>query len=149
MRKITEIIVHCTATQEGVPVTVEQINKWHKQRGWSGIGYHYVIDLEGNIHKGRSVEIMGAHAKGHNLHSIGVVYVGGLDKNMKPKDTRNELQKVALIKLLEDLKTKYPTAVILGHRDTSPDLNKNGIIEQSEWIKMCPCFDAKKEYKNI
>lgn len=148
-RIITDIVVHCTASKEGVDMTVEQIRRIHKANGWSDIGYHYVIDLDGHIHTGRDVDISGAHVSGHNAHSIGVVYVGGLDKNGKPKDTRTEAQKAALLSLLLNLRRLYPTSVIKGHRDYSPDLNHNGIIEPKEWIKACPCFDAMREYRKI
>lgn len=148
-RKITDIVLHCTASREGVPLTVEDIRRIHKSNGWSDIGYHYVIDLDGNRHPGRDVDIIGAHVKGHNAHSIGVVYVGGLDSNGKPKDTRTEMQKVALLMLLMELKRIYPEACISGHRDFSPDLNGNGIIEPREWIKDCPCFDARQEYGRL
>lgn len=136
MRKITEIIVHCSATPEGQNFTVEDIDRWHKQKGWQGIGYHYVIELDGSVHKGRNEEVIGAHCLGHNTYSIGVCYIGGLDKWAKaPKDTRTDAQKQALIDLLKSLKEKYPNAIIYGHRDFSK--------------KDCPCFDAKNEYKNI
>lgn len=136
MRKITEIIVHCSATPEGQNFTVEDIDRWHKQKGWQGIGYHYVIYLDGSVHKGRNEEVIGAHCLGHNAYSIGVCYIGGLDKWTKAhKDTRTEAQRRALIDLLKSLKEKYPNAIIYGHRDFSK--------------KDCPCFDAKNEYKNI
>jgi N-acetylmuramoyl-L-alanine amidase len=97
MRKINKIILHCTATPEGRHTTVEDIRRWHKAQGWSDIGYHYVVYLDGSVHEGRPVDIVGAHTKGHNTGSISVVYVGGIDKmNLKPKDTRTEEQKEAL-----------------------------------------------------
>lgn len=142
-------MVHCTATQEGRNFMANDIDRWHKQRGWKSIGYHYVVDLNGNIEKGRPDWKIGAHVKGHNHHSIGVVYVGGLDKNLSPKDTRTQAQKKALKQLLKTLKKQYPKAVILGHRDFSKDINGNGVIEPFEFIKACPCFNAKQEYKNL
>lgn len=135
MRKINEIIVHCTATQDGKNIKVEDINRWHKERGWNMIGYHYVVYLDGTIHQGRSEEQIGAHCLKHNTNSIGVVYVGGLDAEGKPKDTRTEAQKQGLRKLLTELKRKYPKAVIRGHRDFA--------------AKACPSFDATREYKDI
>ena len=110
MRRIDEIIIHCTATIEGKDFRARDIDKWHKQRGWKGIGYHYVIDLDGTIEKGRPESEIGAHTVGHNRYSIGVVYVGGLDKNGKPKDTRTEEQKEALLEILRQLLCKYPKA---------------------------------------
>lgn len=155
-RRIDYIVVHCTASPEGQDMTVEDIRKIHKANGWSDIGYHLVIYRDGTIHLGRDVDISGAHVSGYNPHSIGVVYVGGLEndpkkayKDLKPKDTRTEAQKTALLSLLMDLRRLYPDAIIQGHRDFSPDLNHNGIIEPKEWIKACPSFDAKRVYSMI
>ncbi len=135
-RNITEIIVHCTATREGRVATVDEIRKWHRQQGWSDIGYHYVVYLDGTIHEGRNVDISGAHCTGHNANSIGVVYVGGVALDGKtPKDTRTEKQRAGLLSLLMDLKKLYPNAKIRGHRDFSD--------------KACPSFDATREYQKL
>lgn len=135
-RIINEIIVHCSATPEGKDYTVEDIRKWHLQRGFKDIGYHYVIYRDGSIHKGREESIIGAHCSGHNSYSIGVCYIGGLAKDGKtPKDTRTEEQKESLISLLRELKKKYPKAKIYPHYKFAN--------------KACPCFDAEKEYKDI
>lgn len=136
-RTIKEIIVHCTDTPEGRPHTVEDIRRWHKERGWNDIGYHYVVYLDGSIHEGRDVDKIGAHCSGHNTYSIGVVYVGGKTKDMKrAKDTRTLDQKAALMGLILDLKELYPAAKIYGHRDF--DKNRD-----------CPCFDARLEYAKL
>jgi len=136
MRKITEIIVHCSATPEGRHHTVGDIRAWHKQRGFKDIGYHYVVYLDGSIHAGRSEAVVGAHCTGHNKCSIGVCYIGGMTKDMKAaKDTRTEAQKKALVQLLKQLKKKYPGARIYGHRNFA--------------AKACPSFDAKKEYQDL
>jgi len=135
MRTIKEIIVHCSATKEGINFHAKDINLWHKQRGWKCIGYHYVIDLDGTVERGRDEASIGAHVTGHNRYSIGVCYIGGLDVNGKPKDTRTPAQKSALLDSLFLLKQKYPKAVIYGHRDFAN--------------KACPCFDAKTEYSNL
>lgn len=135
MRKINEIIVHCTATPEGRDVTVAEIDRWHKQRKFKMIGYHYVIYRDGSIHGGRPITMVGAHCTGHNARSIGVCYVGGCDKQMRPKDTRTPEQKAALLSLLKHLKKQFPTATIHGHRDFA--------------AKACPSFDATEEYKNL
>lgn len=149
MRSIKHIVIHCSATVEGKHFTARDIDLWHKRRGWSGIGYHYVVQLDGSIEEGRPQWKMGAHVKGYNRHSIGVVYIGGIDKQLAPKDTRTAKQKDALKDLLKALKQQFPSAKILGHRDFSPDKNRNGIIEPFEFIKACPCFDAKTEYKSL
>lgn len=137
MRKIQFIIVHCSATKEGKDFKAKDIDKWHKEKGWDRIGYHYVVDLDGTIEPGRPEEQVGAHAKGYNNNSIGVCYIGGLDTNGKSKDTRTPQQKESLIKLLKELKAKYPLVQILGHRDLL------GVY------KDCPCFNARIEYADI
>lgn len=135
-RRITEIIVHCTATPEYKDFTVTDIRQWHKAQGWSDIGYHYVVYRDGTIHEGRNVDIAGAHCAGHNANSIGICYVGGVATDGKtPKDTRTELQKVGLLSILYDMRKLYPDARIYGHRNFSS--------------KACPSFDAKYEYRLI
>ena len=136
MRKINEIIAHCTATAEGKNFKAADIDRWHKAKGWNGIGYHHVVDLDGTVEPGRPENEVGAHCLKHNANSIGVVYVGGLASDGKtPKDTRTSKQKAALVKLLTELKRRYPNATIHGHRDFA--------------AKACPSFDATKEYKDI
>lgn len=136
MRKINKIIIHCAATPEDKNFTVEDINRWHKERGFIKIGYHYVIYIDGSIHQGRELGEVGAHCTGYNRDSIGICYIGGVDKDGKtPKDTRTNAQKESLLKLIKELKTKFPQAEIYGHRDFSK--------------KDCPSFDAKTEYENI
>lgn len=135
-RTIKELIVHCSATPEGKDYSVNTIRQWHLQRGFSDIGYHYVIYRDGSIHTGRDESIIGAHCTGHNANSIGVCYIGGCASDGKtPKDTRTTEQKQSLVKLLKELKTKYPQASIHGHRDFSS--------------KACPSFDATKEYSSL
>ena len=143
-RRIDYIVVHCTATPEGQDKTVEQIRAEHKRQGWSDIGYHYVVTLDGKVHLGRDVDIAGSHVSGHNANSIGVVYVGGLEYNpckvysqLKAKDTRTDAQKASLLSLLMDLRRLYPKAIIQGHRDF-PGVKKD-----------CPSFNAKQAYRNI
>lgn len=148
-RAITTIAVHCTATQEGRSFSVADIRRWHLANGWSDIGYHFVVALDGSIEVGRPKAQAGAHVAGHNAKSIGIVYVGGLDRSAKPKDTRTPAQKAAMLDLLRALKTAHTAAIIQGHRDYSPDLNGNGKIEPFEWMKACPCFDAKAEYAGL
>ena len=133
-RMINEIIIHCTATPEGRECSVDEIRRWHRQRGFSDIGYHYVVHLDGSVETGRDVNVSGAHCSGHNANSIGVVYVGGVAKDGKtPKDTRTQEQKATLASLLMDLRRLYPRAKIHGHRDFAN--------------KACPSFDATKEYR--
>ena len=134
MRTITKIIIHCTATPEGRPVTTKEVAAWHRERGFAEIGYHYLIGLNGERWKGRDTEKIGAHCEGQNANSIGICYVGGLAKDGKTaKDTRTDAQKAALLSLIKELKQKYPAATIHGHREFAN--------------KACPCFDAKAEYR--
>lgn len=131
-RTIKEVIVHCTATMVGQAYTVEQIRRQHKQQGWADIGYHYVIYADGSLHAGRPLDEVGAHCKGHNTYSIGICYVGGLDKDGKPADTRTNEQKEQLKSLIDSCKVLYKGVKIHGHNEFA--------------AKACPCFDVKKEY---
>lgn len=132
MRKITEIIIHCSATTEGKDFTVEDIDRWHRQRGFSGVGYHFIIRLDGSIQAGRSKRQIGAHCKGHNTISIGICYIGGLSTDGKPKDTRTAAQKASLRALVELLQEEFPLATVHGHNEFA--------------AKACPCFDVQKEF---
>lgn len=156
MDKIDTIIIHCSATRAGRDIRAKDIDYMHRQKGWRMIGYNYVIDLDGTVEEGRPLTIDGAHCSAkdsngvsYNRHSIGICYIGGLDANGKAKDTRTDAQKRALRLLISKLVHSYPIKEILGHRDTSPDLDGDGEVEPSEWIKMCPCFNAKDEYKDL
>jgi N-acetylmuramoyl-L-alanine amidase len=135
MREIREIIIHCSATPENKSFTAKDIDTWHRQRGYNGIGYHYVIRLDGSIENGRGLEQIGAHAYGHNAFSIGICYIGGCDEKMNPKDTRTPEQTVSLIKLLQVLRQKYPKAKIIGHNEISD--------------KACPSFDVQEWLKTV
>ncbi len=147
MKKIDTIIIHCSATEEGKDFRAADIERWHLEQGYEMIGYNFVIDLDGTVEVGRPLTMTGAHCKGYNNHSIGICYVGGVDANGKPKDTRTLEQKEAMVQLVADLMEKYPGIMyILGHRDTSPDLNGDGKITPNEWIKACPCFEVKAEF---
>ena len=145
MRHINLVVIHCSATQEGVDYDVATIRKWHKLRGFKDIGYHFLVHLDGRIEKGRPVEQIGAHAKGYNRDSIGVCYIGGLDHYRKPKDTRTVAQYHALRRIVETLQIIYHATEVVGHRDLSVDLNGDGVISKNEWMKQCPCFDVKTE----
>lgn len=142
------IVVHCTATPEGRPFSLEQIRAMHKARGFSDIGYNEVILLDGTLHPGRAggVNAVGAHVQGYNSRAFGISYVGGLDKSGKAKDTRTDQQKATLLKRLKQLSALYPKALIVGHRDLSPDRNHDGVITPDEWIKECPCFSVADTY---
>ena len=144
MRNIDSIIVHCSATKAGQDFTATDIDRWHRERGFNGIGYHYVIRLDGKLEKGRDVALAGAHCKGWNERSVGICYIGGLDENGRPADTRTNAQKRVLYQIIMDLQREYNILQVLGHRDTSPDLNGDRVIEPYEYVKACPCFDVKE-----
>lgn len=135
MRDIKYIVVHCTATQ---PETEKKaiLDYWKNNLGWKNVGYHYLIDRFGVIHELARLDQITNGVKGFNSQSVHVSYIGGIDRQGKPKDTRTPNQKYALEVILSDLKNKFPNAIIQGHRDFGVN-------------KACPSFDAKTEYKNI
>lgn len=143
-RRIDKIIIHCSASKEGQDVTVEQIDKMHRQRGFAGIGYHFVIYRNGQVHDGREISKVGAHTTGYNKGSIGICYIGGLGKDGKIKDTRTLEQRNSLYQLVKKLMEMYPIKEVKGHRDYSPDTNGDGVISKYEWIKGCPCFEVSE-----
>lgn len=135
-RRITEVIVHCSATPAGRDVTAADIRRWHKEeRGFADIGYHFVVRLDGRVEYGRSLANIGAHCRGHNSRSVGVCYVGGIGSDGRPADTRTPAQRQALLGLLTALRRRFPSASIHGHRDFA--------------AKGCPSFDATAEYRNL
>lgn len=140
-RKVDEIIIHYTASPEGEDFTNAQIKASHLARGFSDIGYHWIIGPNGEIRKGRDERLAGAHCKGHNTRSIGICYVGGCPpRSVKGwrdigKDTRTPAQKAALIKLIKEVKGRYPNSTVHGHNEFAN--------------KPCPGFNAKKEYENL
>ncbi len=134
MRRITLIVIHCSAVKPDQQSSAAQIDSWHRQRGFHlGIGYHYVIRRDGTLEMGRPEYMVGAHCKNHNQHSIGVCYEGGLNARGDPADTRTEAQKQTMLSLLKELKGRYPRAIIVGHNTLNP-------------LKACPCFNVFKEF---
>lgn len=137
VRRITEIILHCSATPAGEDYSVEAIRQGHLQRGFNDIGYHYVVTRDGVVHKGRDESKAGAHTTGHNSNSIGICYIGGCPartvKNWMNygEDTRTPEQKASLIKIVKEMLRKYPNATVHGHREFAN--------------KACPSFDVQKE----
>jgi N-acetyl-anhydromuramyl-L-alanine amidase AmpD len=151
-RRVNLIVIHCSATRENVNYTFDQCVRDHQARGFAGCGYHFFIRKDGTVHTGRPLEKIGAHVQGFNAHSVGICYEGGLDANNKPKDTRTPPQKLAILSCIQDAMTfagKGNVKRIIGHRDLSPDKNGNGIVEPTEWVKQCPCFNAEPEYKHL
>ena len=133
MRKIDLIVIHCSATRENRPFPVTSLIACHQAR-FGFTGYHYYVTRDGKVYQTRHENLPGIHARHYNQHSIGVCYEGGITADGRSADTRTEAQKAAMWHLLKSLKTDYPDAVILGHRDL-PNVHKD-----------CPCFDAQKEY---
>ena len=137
MRTITLIIIHCSATPQGVCLSFDDCRQDHiRHRGFSDIGYHFYVTRDGEIHRGRPYECIGAHCRNHNRHSLGICYEGGLTASGQPADTRTLHQKASLVALLRELKRVFPRALIVGHHDLNP-------------MKNCPCFDAAREYGGL
>lgn len=147
MRSIKRIFVHCTAGSQRQKIADLQAE--FKRKGWKHPGYHYVIQADGAITQLVGEQFVSNGVKGYNSTAVNVAYMGGIDAQGKAVDNRTPEQKASLVKLLKELKGRYPKAEILGHRDISPDTNGNGIVDSWERIKECPCFDAKVEYKDI
>ena len=137
MRKINKIIIHCSATKEGRDFRLKDVANWHKERrfpmsGGTYCGYHYVIDLSGRIEIGKPLQYTGCHCKNHNADSIGICYIGGLDADGRPADTRTPWQKDSMWSLVKFLQLVFPDATVYGHRQFS---NKD-----------CPCFDVRSVF---
>lgn len=153
-QNIDAIVIHCTASRAGQDLRAADIDKMHQERGFACIGYNYVIDLDGTVEVGRPLNRDGAHCntaglsgKSYNKHSIGICYVGGLDRDGNASDTRTTAQKAALVDLVYRLLDEYPTIKeVIGHRDASPDKDGDGKISKNEWIKQCPCFSVRDEF---
>jgi N-acetyl-anhydromuramyl-L-alanine amidase AmpD len=137
MREIKRLIIHCAATKPDMDIGVEEIREWHKERGWKDIGYHFVIRRTGEIEKGRPVSQVGAHAKGHNLDSIGICLVGGIDEDGDADANFTFEQYVALEQFVDEAEDYYGDLDVLGHRDLP------GVA------KACPCFDVTSFLENL
>ena len=137
MRDLNRVILHCSATPEGREVSVETIREWHtdpppRGRGWSDIGYHYVIHLNGEIEIGRPIEVQGAHVSGENEDSIGICYIGGVDALNKPKDTMTVLQEISFLDIVKSLRLIFGELSIHGHNEFS--------------TKACPSFSVEEKF---
>lgn len=124
------IVIHCSATPPGMNIGVREIARWHRDKGWLAIGYHFVIRRDGNVEKGRELEDIGAHARGFNNRSIGICLVGGVNEHNEPQDNFTEEQKRNLALLVDQMLTIWPDSKVVGHRDL-PGVHKD-----------CPCFDV-------
>ena len=146
MRRIKRIFVHCTAGNQ--KATVDDLRAEFRRKGWKNPGYHYVVLADGCVAQLLDETLVSNGVKGYNSTSINVAYTGGVE-NGRNVDNRTEAQRISLRHLLRELHARYPRAVVLGHRDISPDKNGNGIVDTWERIKDCPCFDAITEYQDI
>ena len=136
MRDINRIVLHCSATVEGKEYSVDTIRGWHKAKGWSDIGYHYVISLDGCIEIGRPIDRQGAHVRGHNKDTIGICYVGGVDADLKPKDTMTPEQEDAFRELVSSIRTLFGEDITIhGHNEFSS--------------KACPSFIVKDKFSDL
>lgn len=154
MRRRTDyIVVHCSATGPSSDIGIDEIRDWHTRskedggNGWSDVGYHAVIRRNGQLEFGRHFDVAGAHVKGQNYRSVGICMVGGLDQEGQPENNFTQPQFTSLKIVLAMMRRAYPSAVIVGHRDLSPDLDGDGVVEKHEWVKDCPCFDVQKWVK--
>ena len=141
-RRITLIVVHCTATRVDRDFSEQELLRCHRARGMKMVGYHFYIRKDGFIQTTRPLEMPGAHALGYNRESIGIAYEGGLSPQGLPADTRTQKQKWSMRALIRTLKKEFAISRVCGHRDLSPDRNGNGVVEPHEWMKQCPCFDV-------
>lgn len=132
-------MVHCSATREGHALTPEALEAEHRRRGFRTTGYHYYIRRDA-LCSGPALWNCG-----HNKHSVGICYEGGLDAMGNPKDTRTPEQRSALRLLVHQLLKQFRNARVCGHRDLSPDLDGDGTVQPREWVKQCPCFEVSKE----
>ena len=125
------IVIHCSATPSNMDIGAEDIDHWHKERGWSGIGYHEVIRRDGSLELGRGVNAVGAHVRGYNSLSVGVCLVGGVDASNTPTNNFTKAQFKTLVRSLKFYKALFPDALVVGHGE----LNKG---------KACPSFDVQE-----
>ena len=129
-KRTEEIIIHCAATRPSQDIDAREIDRWHRQRGWLKIGYHFVIKRDGSIEIGRDFNDIGAHARGHNSYSVGICLVGGLNDESEPENNFTEAQWGMLSILVDGLSAKYPEAKIIGHNEVAD--------------KACPSFDVQE-----
>lgn len=140
MRQIKRIFVHCTASSQKWGAA--ELRAEFRRKGWTHPGYHYIITAAGKIERMLSEDQVSNGVQGYNSTAINVAYVGGIDSAGNACDNRTKVQKEQLRFLIDVLHQKYPDAVILGHRDIWG-------TDKRKWKKLCPCFDAQKEYADL
>lgn len=129
-RPIDKLIIHCAATRPSMDIGVKEIRKWHLDRGFNDIGYHYVIRRDGTVETGRPIDLVGAHVAGHNTGSHGICLVGGIDDVMNPDANFTKEQWDQLARVVRAFKAQYPNATVHGHNEFA---NKD-----------CPSFDVQE-----
>lgn len=127
---IQYLVVHCSATTQNRNIGVKEIDRWHRAKGWLGVGYHYVIRRDGTVELGRPAIRPGAHCLGYNDVSLGICLVGGVSTRKRPLNNFTPEQMAALRSLLADLAREHPGVEVVGHRDLNP-------------LKACPSFDVR------
>lgn len=143
MKPVSLLVVHCSATPAARDIGVAQLRAMHLARGFRDVGYHYIIRRDGRVEKGRPDNVMGAHVEGHNDGSLGICLIGGVKPDGRTAEQNfTPDQYTSLERLLRDLKGRYPSARVCGHRDLSPDRNRDGRVTPDEWLKQCPTFDV-------
>lgn len=135
MRTLDKIVIHCSATPPTMDIGAKEIRSWHvNERKWRDIGYHFVVRRNGEVELGRPLDMQGAHARGHNKTSVGVCWVGGVDKDMNPENNMTREQESELWCTVQNLMLTYGIEKehVVGHRDLP------GVT------KACPSFDVKE-----
>lgn len=150
MRRRTDyIVVHCSATRPSADIGTDEIREWHLKRGFKALGYHAVIRRDGTLEFGRNFDVEGAHVTGQNFRSVGVCMVGGVNAKGQAENNFTPAQFDSLYYVIRMLLKAYPKATVLGHRDLSPDLDGDGIVERHEWVKECPSFDVREWWRGV
>lgn len=133
-RKKTDwLIVHCSATTPAMNIGTKEIDRWHRRKGWLGIGYHFVIRRDGTVETGRALAAVGAHTEGFNAVSVGICLVGGVNDTDNPENNFTPEQFDSLEKLLRDVIAEYPTAKITGHQRFANKACPSFSVE--DWLK--------------
>lgn len=148
MREVKFLVLHCSASPQTQTVEVIQ-DYWKRVLGWKTAGYHHLIRADGTVANLVPIEKPSNGVAGHNANSIHISYIGGVDKQGKPVDNRTDAQKKTMFELVNRYKKLFPKAQILGHRDFSPDKNRDGIVQPNEWMKSCPSFSAREWAKSM
>lgn len=139
-RPLQEIIVHCSATRPSQDIGAAEIRKWHLERGFNDIGYHYVIRRDGTVEKGRALNVVGAHCKGHNAYSIGICLVGGIPEKAENANVGEvnytDAQYHALKDLITMLRVTYPSIMKLSSHCEYANKFCPGFFAR-EWFETC------------